>query len=33
LKFEENDLETLYQEEILAPGNTRDPFFDKNITE
>lgn len=28
-KFEENDLTTLYQEVILAPGNTHEPFYDK----
>ena len=30
-KFEENDLNTLYQEVILAPGITHEPFFDKDI--
>jgi len=28
-KFESNDLSKLYQEVILAPGNTHEPFFDK----
>jgi len=28
-KFEDNDLTTLYQEVILAPGNTHEPFHDK----
>jgi hypothetical protein len=28
-KFEKNDLTTLYQEVILAPGNTHEPFFDR----
>lgn len=29
-KFEDNDLTTLYQEVILAPGNTHEPFFDRD---
>jgi hypothetical protein len=29
-KFEENNLGTLYQEVILAPGNTHEPFFDRD---
>ena len=28
-KFEEKNYDTLYQEEILAPGNTHDPFYNK----
>ena len=27
-KFEENNYNTLYQEEILAPGTTHEPFYD-----
>ena len=26
-KFEENNYDTLYQEEILAPGYTHEPFY------
>ena len=28
-KFEENNYETLYQEEILAPGNTHEAFYNE----
>lgn len=30
-KMEENDYNTLYQEVILAPGITHDPFYDEQI--
>lgn len=30
-KFEENDCSTLYQEVILAPGNTHDPFCNEHV--
>ena len=28
-KFEDKNYDTLYQEEILAPGNTHDPFYNE----
>ena len=31
-KFEENNYDTLYQEEILAPGAIHEPFYDQEYT-